>query len=457
MSNPYRVQNPMTNEVVETFDHPTDEQVQEILAKSDEAFQSWRHTSYEERAAIVGKAAQLLKERKNELAKIMAEEMGKSVPEGEWEADFSGDILQFYADHAAEHCADQKVDVPGGKAVVRRLPLGILLGIMPWNFPIYQVARFAGPNLMNGNCILLKHAEITPKSAAAFEAILKEAGLPDGVFTNVYASHDQIETIIADPRVQGVSLTGSERAGAKVAETAGKNLKKVVLELGGTDPYVILDSADIKTAAQDAWAKRVQNAGQVCTSNKRIIVMEDIYDEFVDEMVKIAESYKKGDPSNPGENEYYPMSSRNAAELLDDQVKRAVKAGATLRTGGELDDTTAYYSPAVLTDLPVGSDEYYEEFFGPVAEIYKVSSEEEAVALANNSRQGLGGAVFSEDTDRAIKVADQIDTGMVHVNLGQYFSAVLPFGGVKRSGFGRELSVFALDEFVNKQYLYVND
>lgn len=457
MSNQYRVQNPATNEVIETFDFATDQEIQDILDRSEAAFKTWRKTSYEERAEIVGKAAQLLKERSNELAQIMASEMGKSVPEGAWEADFSGDILQFYADNAAEHSADKKVDVPGGKAVVRRLPLGTLLGIMPWNFPIYQVARFAGPNLMNGNCIILKHAEITPKSGAAFEEILKEAGLPDGVFINVYATHDQIETIIADPRVQGVSLTGSERAGAKVAETAGKNLKKVVLELGGTDPYVILDSSDIKAAAQDAWAKRVQNAGQVCTSNKRIIVMEDIYDEFVDEMVAIADSFKKGDPSNPGENEYYPMSSRRAAELLDDQVKRAVEKGAKLRTGGVLEDNSAYYSPAVLTDLPVGSDEYYEEFFGPVAEIYKVSSEEEAVELANNSYQGLGGAVFSDDTERAIKVADQIETGMIHVNLGQYFSAVLPFGGVKRSGFGRELSVFALDEFVNKQYLYVND
>lgn len=457
MSNQYRVQNPVTNEVVETFEFATDQEIQDILSRSEEAFKTWRNTSYEERAEIVGKAAQLLKERANELAEIAAEEMGKPIPEGEWEMNFSGDILQFYADNAAEHSADKKVDVPGGKAVVRRLPLGTLLGIMPWNYPIYQIARFAGPNLMNGNCIILKHAEITPKSAAAFEQVLKDAGLPDGVYINVYATHEQIETIIADPRVQGVSLTGSERAGAKVAETAGKNLKKVVLELGGTDPYVILDAADVKAAAQEAWDKRVHNAGQACTSNKRIIVMEDIYDQFVDEMVAIAEGYQKGDPSNPGENEYFPMSSRRAAEILDDQVKRAVAQGANLRTGGEMDENSAYYSPAVLTDLPVGSDVYYEEFFGPVAEIYKVASEEEAVELANNSYQGLGGAVFSDDTERAIKVADQIDTGMIHVNLGQCFSAVLPFGGVKRSGFGRELSVFALDEFVNKQYLYVND
>ena len=457
MSQGYAVTNPATNEVVETFDTFTDEQIQDALAKSHEAFQTWRKTPIDERAKIVSRAAELFKERKGELAKIEAQEMGKATPEGEWEINFSGDILQFYADNAAEHNKDKPVDVPGGKAVVRRLPVGSLLGIMPWNYPIYQVARFAGPNLMNGNCILLKHAEITPKSAAAIEEIFREAGLPEGVYINIYADHDQIADVIADPRVQGVSLTGSERAGAAIAEIAGRNLKKAVLELGGTDPYIILDAADITKAAEEAWVKRIENVGQACTSNKRIIVMEDIYDEFVDEMVRIAEGMEQGDPSSPADNQYYPMSSRSAAENLDKQVQRAVDKGATIRTGGELHETAAYYTPTVLTDVPVGSESYYEEFFGPVAEIYKVSSEKEAVELANNSNYGLGGAVFSEDTERATNVADQIDTGMIHVNLGQYFSPVLPFGGIKNSGYGRELSVFALDEFVNKQYLYIND
>ncbi|MDK4232126.1 NAD-dependent succinate-semialdehyde dehydrogenase [Corynebacterium accolens] len=457
MSKDFAVTNPATNEVVEKFDTFSDEQIQEALAKSNEAFQTWRETPIEERAKIVSRAAELLKERKGELAKIAAQEMGKSTPEGEWEINFSGDILQFYADNAPEHNKDQPVDVPGGKATLRRLPIGTLLGIMPWNYPFYQVARFAGPNLMNGNCIILKHAEITPKSAAVIEEIFREAGLPEGVYINVYADHKQIEEIIGDKRVQGISLTGSERAGAAVAEIAGRNLKKVVLELGSTDPYIILDAADVTKAAEEAWAKRIENVGQACTSNKRIIVMEDIYDEFVDEMVRIAEGMKQADPTQPGENQYYPMSSRDAAENLDKQVKTAVDNGAKIRTGGNLHETAAYYEPTVLTDVPVGSDSYYEEFFGPVAEIYKVSSEKEAVELANNSNYGLGGAVFSDDTERATKVADQIETGMIHVNLGQYFSPVLPFGGVKNSGFGRELSVFALDEFVNKQYLYIND
>ncbi|GGG71090.1 NAD-dependent succinate-semialdehyde dehydrogenase [Corynebacterium pelargi] len=458
MSLTYRVQNPVNNEVVEEFETATDQQIQDVLAASAEAFKSWAKTSYAERAEILNRAADLLRERRAELAKIAAEEMGKPTPAGEWEINFAADIIQFYADRAEEHNADTPIEgVEGGKAIMRRLPLGPLLGIMPWNYPFYQVARFAGPNLMNGNTVILKHAEICPKSSAAIADIFEEAGLPEGCFINVYASHDQISTIIEDPRIQGVSLTGSERAGSAVAAQAGKALKKCVLELGGTDAYIILDSDDIKQAAADAWEKRIENVGQACTSNKRIIVMSDIYDEFVDEMVRIAESYKRGNPLEPGENEYYPVSSRQAAENLDDQVKRAVAAGANLRTGGELDEKGAYFSPAVLTDVPVGSESFYEEFFGPIAEIYSVDSEEEAIALANDSHYGLGGAVFSTDEERAKRVASQVETGMIHVNLGQAFSAALPFGGIKNSGFGRELSTLALDEFVNKQTFYVND
>lgn len=269
MSIPYRVQNPATNEVIESFDTATDQEIQDVLSKAHEAFQTWRNTSFAERAKIVNKAADLLRERKTELAKIAAEEMGKQIPELEGEVEFSANILAFYADRAEEYSADMPIEVPGGKAVMRRLPLGVLLGIMPWNYPYYQVARFAGPNLMNGNGIILKHAEICPKSSAAFEKIFLEAGLPEGVFNNVYANHDQISTIIADKRIQGVSLTGSERAGAAVASQAGKALKKCVLELGGTDPYIVLDTNDVKDAAKVAWEKRIDNTGQACTSNKR--------------------------------------------------------------------------------------------------------------------------------------------------------------------------------------------
>lgn len=458
MSIQYRVQSPVDNEVVETFDSATDAEIQQVITKADEAFKTWRNATYAERAEILSRAADLLRKRKSELAEIAALEMGKATPQGEWEINFSADIIQFYADNAEKHSQDQLLEnIDGGKAIVRRLPLGPVLGIMPWNYPYYQVARFVGPNLMNGNTVILKHAEICPRSSAAIADIFTEAGLPDGVFNNVYASHDQISTIIESPAVQGVSLTGSERAGSIVAAQAGKALKKCVLELGGTDAYVILDAADVKAAAQEAWDKRIENVGQACTSNKRIIVMDDIYDEFVDEMVRIAESFTQGDPLSPGENEYYPMSSRQAAENLNEQVRRAVDAGANLRKGGQLLEKGAYFTPAVLTDVPVGSESYYEEFFGPVAEVYKVSSEEEAIALANKSQHGLGGAVFSQDVEKAKDVAAKIDTGMIHVNLGQAFNPALPFGGVKKSGFGRELSVLAMDEFVNKQTFYVNE
>lgn len=458
MSITYRVQNPVNNEVLATFDHPTDEQLQAIIAKATEAFELWRETSFSERKDILSRAADLLRERHLELARIAAQEMGKAIPQGIAEVQYSAAILQFYAEHAEAHNADTPIpQIQGGTAVMRRLPLGPLLGIMPWNYPYYQVARFAGPNLMNGNTIILKHAEICPRSSAAIAEMFAEAGLPEGCFNNVYATHEQISTMIVDPRVRGVSLTGSERAGAAVAAQAGKALKKCVLELGGTDAYIILDTDDVKNAAVKAWKKRIDNGGQACTSNKRIIVMADMYEEFVDEMVRIAESFTQGDPMQPGDNEYYPLSSLQAAERLHDQVKRAVAAGATLRTGGELHEEGAYFTPAVLTDVPVGSDSFYEEFFGPVAEIYSVESEEEAIDLANNSNYGLGGAVFSQDEERAKKVAAKIDTGMIHVNLAQASHPALPFGGIKNSGFGRELSTLAMDEFVNKQTFYVHE
>jgi succinate-semialdehyde dehydrogenase / glutarate-semialdehyde dehydrogenase len=458
VSTKYRVQSPVDNQIIEDFVSATDAEIQHFITKADQAFKTWRETTYAERSEILSRAAGLLRERKSELAEIAALEMGKATHQGEWEINFAADIIQFYADNAEKHSADTQLEnIQGGKAVVRRLPLGPILGIMPWNYPYYQVARFAGPNLMNGNTIVLKHAEICPRSSAAVASIFAEAGLPDGVFNNVYASHEQIKTIIEAPAIQGVSLTGSERAGAIVAAQAGAALKKCVLELGGTDAYIILDTADVKAAAQGAWDKRMENVGQACTSNKRIIVMHDLYDEFVDEMVRIAKSFIQGDPRVPGQNEYYPLSSRRAAEGLNEQVKQAVEAGANLRAGGELLETGAYFTPTVLTDVPVGSEPYYDEFFGPVAEIYKVNSEEEAISLANNSRHGLGGAVFSQDEEKAKKVAARIETGMIHVNVGQAFNPALPFGGVKKSGFGRELSVFAMDEFVNKQTFYVND
>ncbi|QPK82754.1 NAD-dependent succinate-semialdehyde dehydrogenase [Corynebacterium qintianiae] len=457
MANPYRVQNPTTNEIVETFDFITDDELETALAKADEAYTTWRDTSFEERAQVLHKAASLFDAQRDELAKIIAEEMGKALNEGDAEVDDIVEIFNYYADKGAELMADEPLETEGGSAVMRKVPLGVIVGVMPWNFPYYQVARFAAPTLMAGNTVLLKHAEICPRSSQKIQDILAEAGAPEGIFTNIYATHDQIASLLGDKRVQGVSLTGSERAGRSIAATAGQNLKKALLELGGTDPYIILDTDDVAESAKTAWKKRIGNTGQACTANKRIIVMEDIYDEFVAEMVRIAESFTEGDPMNPGKGQYYPLSSRDAAELLAQQVKLAVDAGATLHTGGELTGDGAYFTPAVITGIPVGSDSYYEEFFGPVAEIYKVSSEEEAIEVANDSNYGLGGAVFSTDEERAKKVANRIVTGMIHVNIPQARGAELPFGGVKNSGIGRELGPLGIDEFVNRQRFYVAD
>lgn len=453
----YRVQNPVNNQIVEKFDNATDLDVDKALESAAVAYRDWGTRSFAERAQIVGRVADLFHERKEELADIAASEMGKPLSEGIEEAEFSGDIIQYYVDNGESFAKDQSIPTGEGTAKVRRLPIGPLVGIMPWNFPFYQIARFVGPNLMLGNTIILKHAEICPRSALAVQQIMDDAGVPEGVYTNLFATHDQISRIIEDPRIQGVSLTGSERAGAIVGAKAGASLKKAVLELGGSDPYIVLDTADVKAAARTAWETRMYNTGQACNSNKRMIVMADIYDEFVDELVSLAQQSVRSTPDTTGENTYCPLSSREAAENLDKQVKAAVAAGAKLLVGGKLAEEGAYYSPAVLVDVPRGSDEYYEELFGPVAVVYKVESDDEALALANDCLFGLGGAVFSQDAERAAQVARRLEVGMANVNTPAGEGAELPFGGVKRSGFGRELGPLGMDEFVNKQLYYVQD
>ena len=452
----YRVQNPVTDTVLETFETLEDAAVDPIIAASSDAFDEWSATPVSKRAEIVAKAAALFEERKDKLAAIIAEEMGKPLPEGIEEAEFSSTIIQYYADNAERFLADQEIPTEAdGRAFIRRRPFGPLLGIMPWNFPYYQVARFAGPNLVAGNTILLKHAEICPRSALAIENIFLDAGLPEGVYTNIFASHDQISAIIADPRIQGISLTGSERAGSIIGAQAGQHLKKAVLELGGSDPYIILDTEDVKASAELAWGTRMYNTGQACNSNKRLIVAADIYDEFVRELVALANKMKPGAPSEAGGSVYAPLSSRSAAENLKDQIDRAVCAGAQLLAGGELTDKGAYISPAVLTDVPRGTDCYYEELFGPVATVYKFESDEEALEIANDTVFGLGAAVFSQDAARAQALAERIDSGMSNVNTPAGEGAELPFGGVKRSGFGRELGFLGIEEFINKQMYFI--
>jgi succinate-semialdehyde dehydrogenase / glutarate-semialdehyde dehydrogenase len=452
---PYQVTNPATGEAGQTFPYATDAEVEGALSAATEAFAQWRSRPLEERVAIVKRVAELFTERATDLAALITEEMGKRPAAAVGEAQFCTEIFGYYADNGPALIADKPV--PGhDNARIEYRPVGPVLGVMPWNYPYYQVARFAAPALVVGNTVIVKHAENCPTSALAIAQIMKDAGVPDGVYNNLFATHDQVATMIADPRLRGVSLTGSERAGTVVAAQAGRNLKKVVLELGGSDPYIILDSPDVEAAAETAWTTRIENVGQACNSNKRMIVMDGVYDDFVAALVKRAAAMTPRPAGDDSEDTYSPMVSRKAAENLLAQVQDAVSKGATLHVGGTLGEGKgAYFAPAVLTDVTPDMRAYKEELFGPVAVVYKITSDEEAVQLANVVDFGLGGAVWSADEDRAAAVAERLEVGMANVNTPAGEGADLPFGGTKRSGFGRELGPLGIDEFVNKRLFYV--
>lgn len=458
MTTTYRTQNPATGELIEEFPYATDDDIQQAMADAAKAYTSWSALAMAERGSILSKLADLFEENAEELAAQATLEMGKNSREAIGEVKYCARIIRYYATEGERLAADQELkNIDGQTAILRRRPIGTILGIMPWNYPYYQVVRFAAPNLMLGNTVILKHAEICAGTALKIQELMRQSGVPEGAYVNVFATHEQVSTMIADPRIQGVSLTGSERAGAAVAEQAGRHLKKAVLELGGSDPYIVLDSDDIARSARRALFSRLSNSGQACTSNKRIIVMDNIYDEFVAELTKLAEQLTPGDPAQANRNEYAPLSSQAAAEGLMEQIEDARKAGATVHVGGHRPELPGYYvAPTVLTDVPETSRAYSEELFGPVVTIYRVQTEDEAIELANSSSYGLGGSVFSTDEQRAQAVADQLDVGMVHINAFNVGGEDLPFGGVKRSGFGRELGPLGMDEFVNKQLLTIN-
>lgn len=455
----YASTNPATGEVTARFGFATDVVIDESLAAGARAFADGLATTVEERAALATRVGDLFAERAEELGRIAVEEMGKPLGEAVEEVEFCQAIFGYYGKHGPALAADQPIATfSGDRALVQKRPIGLLLGVMPWNFPYYQVARFAAPNLVLGNTMLLKHAESVPRCAEAVQQIFADAGVPAGVYQNLFATFAQVERIVADPRVQGVSLTGSERAGAAVAELAGRHLKKCVLELGGSDPYVVLDADDVQQAATQAWETRIYNTGQACNSNKRMIVMDDLYEPFVGKLVELAGALRPGDPTSPEDGTYAPMSSRAAVERLKEVVDDAVAQGARLHVGGETDGGPgAYYAPAVLTGVTPQMRAYREELFGPVAVVYPVSSDEEALTLANDTPYGLGGAVFSSDQDRAARLASRLEVGMANVNTPAGEGAEIPFGGVKRSGFGRELGPLGMDEFVNKRMFYVKD
>ncbi len=447
----YAVVNPATGETLAEYDTLSDAGVEAALSSAHDGFRVWSRTAPEERAEALRRVAQLHRDRRDDLAAIIVREMGKPLEAALGEVDFAADITEYYADNIAHITGDQPLHIDGdGDAVIRRSPLGPLLGIMPWNFPYYQVARFAAPNLAVGNTIILKHAPQCPESAEALQLIYRDAGLPEGAYVNVRVTNDQAATIIADRRVQGVSVTGSERAGSAVAELAGRHLKKVALELGGSDPFILLSTDDLDATVQAAVDARLDNNGQSCNGAKRFIVVDDLYDAFLEKFTAALGEAKVGDPF-ADDTVLGPLSSLAAAERLDEQVQRAVSQGATIEVGGRRDG--AFYPGTVLTGVTSDMEAYGEEFFGPVGTVYRVPGEDEAVALANDTSFGLGSYVFTTDAEQAARIADRLEAGMVYVNLVLADSPELPFGGVKRSGTSRELGLLAADEFVNKKLI----
>jgi succinate-semialdehyde dehydrogenase / glutarate-semialdehyde dehydrogenase len=451
----YAVTNPVTGETVKTYDTISDAELDAAIAAADEAHRTWsKSTTVEQRADLIRRVSELHRTRRQELAELIMREMGKPIAQCLSEVDFAADIYEYYADHAPDFLKDEPIQLLAGdgSAIIRRSSLGVLLGVMPWNFPYYQVARFAGPNLIIGNTILLKHAGQCPESAGAMQQIFGDAGFPAGAYVNIYATYDQLERVIADPRVQGVSLTGSERAGAEVAATAGKYLKKVVLELGGSDPFILLSTDDLDEAAQNAVDARLDNSGQSCNAAKRFIVADELYEPFLEKFTAKLAAIEATDPTS-ADAALGPLSSLDAAERLEEQVNRAVQHGARMVHGGTRDG--AFFPTTVLTDVTPENPASKEEFFGPVAQVYRAKDEADAVRIANDIPYGLGSYVYTTDPEQALRVADGIEAGMVFVNVVLADGAELPFGGIKRSGSGRELGRYGADEFVNKKLIRI--
>jgi succinate-semialdehyde dehydrogenase / glutarate-semialdehyde dehydrogenase len=451
----YKVTNPANGTVESEYPTASDAEISDLLARAASGYASWKTTDMAHRSEIVARVGELHAKRADELAAIITREMGKPTRQAKGEVLYTASIYKYYADNAAELLRDQPLQSnTSGTAVVRKTSIGPILGIMPWNYPYYQVARFAAPNLMIGNTVVLKHAPQCPESALAMEQIFHEAGLPADAYINVFASNEQVAGMIADPRIAGVSVTGSERAGAAVAAAAGQNLKKVVLELGGSDPFIVLDAPDIAAVAKAAVGARMSNAGQACNAAKRMIVADSVYDNFMTEFVPLMAAQVTGDPTDPNVT-YGPMSSEQAAAALMGQIEDAVSKGATVHTGGHrVDRPGAFVEATVLSGVTPEMRAFSEELFGPAAVVYRVKDPEEAVALANASSFGLGGSVWTTDEALAEQMADQLEVGMVWINRTEGGGAELPFGGTKRSGVGRELGPLGIDEFVNKKLIH---
>ncbi len=452
---PYQSINPASGKVLKTFKELSDPQLEKVLKTAASCFDNWRDTTFAERTVVAAKAAAILRDRADEFARRMTLEMGKRIEEARGEVAVSADIIDYYANNAERFLAPQKLKPKSGQAVIENSPLGVLFGVQPWNFPYYQLARFAAPNLMAGNVVMVKHASCVPQCALAFERLWREAGAPVGAYTNLFISHDQVNAVIDDPRIQGVALTGGMDAARGVAGRAGQNVKKTTMELGGNDAFIVLADADLDKAVKWAvWAK-MNNMGQCCVAAKRFIIVDKLYDRFLAKFQTALAAFTPGDPMDPATT-LAPLSTEAALVALLAQLKRAVAKGATVALGGKrIDRPGSFMQPTILTNIKPANPAYREEFFGPVALFFRVKNEDEAVALANDSDFGLGGSVFTQEVARGKRVASRIETGMVFINHPTWTAADLPFGGIKNSGYGRELSSLGIHEFINKKLIRV--
>ncbi|GAA5023515.1 succinate-semialdehyde dehydrogenase [Marivirga lumbricoides] len=443
--------NPATEEQLNTYTSMTDQEMNAAIENCHKAFLRWKEKTPKERAEVIKAIGKQLTERTDDLAKMMTEEMGKMLKHGKQEVELCAGICEYTAANGPDNLKDEERELPdGGKGIITYSPIGVIYGIQPWNFPTYQVVRYAIANLMAGNSVLLKHSSSVTGSALLIREIFEAAGLPKDLFTVLIISHDQSNAVIEHKLVRGVTLTGSPGAGSKIAKMAGKHLKKTVLELGANDAYVVLEDADVELAVKMCVKGRVFNNGETCVAAKRFIVTDKLYDTFKEGFVKTMAGLKYGDPKDDS-NDLGPMARKDLRDELHEQVEQSVKNGAEILCGGKIPDREGYYYPAtVLGNVKPGQAAYEEELFGPVASLIKAKDDEDAMRIANDSKFGLGGAIFSRDEDRALELASKhFDTGMVHINSYGLANPGMPFGGVKNSGYGREHGGFGMKEFVN--------
>lgn len=453
----YKTTNPYNGETIKQFESHTDDQMEKAVETAVACYETWRNMSFAERAKITAKAAKLMLENSDELAGLVTLEMGKLIAQAKGEVKLSADILKYYAENAEEFLTPQILKPNEGEAVLMSEPIGVLFGVQPWNFPYYQLARFAAPNIMAGNVVMVKHSASVPQCAIAFEELWKDAGAPAGLYTNLLISYDQANQLIDDPRIKGVALTGSSDAGKAVAERAGQNLKKSTMELGGSDAFIVLEDADLDETVKWAVWGRMNNTGQSCVAAKRFIVVEEFADSFLEKFKAALSKLEAGNPADEATT-LGPLSSEAALVGLLKQVESAVSKGAKVVMGGKrIDREGSFIEATILSDIKPDNPAFREEFFGPVALFFRVKDEEEAIALANDSDFGLGGSVYTKNIERGKRVANRIETGMMFINHPTWTAADLPFGGIKNSGYGRELSALGIQEFVNKKLICVLD